>query len=234
MAAAATAVAKEKVVKLDDTDILEMSNQDLYGALVKARRVGQRLDGSVGLASKALLVLAVLAVVALWMRPDPDRLAVDPANRIYPIEAMAAGDPPESKVTLFVKDCMSGVLNGTFTDYDRTINRSIGECFTAAGQDSVTPVIAPFLANMKRDRKNLTSQYVVTPFTKLRLGSSLSNRVWKVQGIVAVGYRGQNVNTQPILYAFEASVVRVPYWSSVQGIRLDQIQFQQRQQQHQV
>lgn len=213
-----------RTVKPAAVDAIDsMSGMDLYGEMIRQRRLNRKLTSGLTIAGIVCAVLAVIAIAALAMRADAFKVAVDPVGRAYPIETMTTDDPPDAKVTLFVRDCINGVLNGTFHDYDETIGKTISECFTTGGEVAVASVIEPFLDQMKANKTNVASQFVVLPLMRGKTGSKFANRKFTVQGEVAVGFRGQNTNSRPLTYAFEASVVRVPYWSSVQGIRLESI-----------
>lgn len=172
-------------------------------------------------------VLAGVIVHSLVMRPDPVRITIDVSGRAIPLNTLPTADPLDRRVLGLVGDCMHGLLNASFLDYQTTVGRTIGDCFTGGGTDAVRKEIDPFLAKMKATRLNLYSEWKTLPFIDTRSGGSPADRVFRVRGQIAVGYRGESTVERPVLYNFEALVVRVPYESSIQGIRVQSVSMTQ-------
>ena len=177
------------------------------------------IAGSIGIAA---------AIIGLTSKPERERIALDAQGRAYPVLMLTKGDPPDARVTRMVGDCVNGLFNHAFHNYQTTVERTIGDCFTGGGSESVRKAIEPFLKKMSEGDVNLASSYIIQPFINRRSvqGSGGNARnVFHVQGVIEIGYRGGKANStsRPVAYAFQSDVVRVSYDSHIEGMRLQNI-----------
>lgn len=195
---------------------------DLHAEVLRLREQNSKLIKGILLSGLAAVIGIVFGVSAYFSKPEPERFAVDPAGRVFPVNSLSAGDPPDSRVTRFAADCINSLLNHAFHNYQNTVERAVSECFTGGGTDSVKQTVMPLLQTMKDKQLNLASQFVILPFINNRV-LEYGRRVYKVQGVITVGYRGKGASIRPIEYAFQTDVVRVPYDSSIEGVRLQNL-----------
>jgi hypothetical protein len=200
---------------------------DLVAALLAERAINKKLSTAIGIMAMGSVLCIFSAIGAFSAKPQPDRIAVGPNHEVFSIQMMANMDPPDSKVTAFVGECMDGLLNGAFHNFQSTVGATIDRCFTGGGAESARHEIDPFLLQMKKDQMNLASLPMIMPFIDSR-PVVLGRGTYKVQGTYAVGFRGTNSSTRPIEYAYEATVVHVPYESNVFGIRIESVTMKQR------
>lgn len=201
---------------------------DLHAECVRLRELNRKLVN--GIATVALAGAAALAfgVFALAVRPERERIALDANGRAVPLVVLTKNDPPDARITRMAGDCINELFNDAFHNYQTTVERAIGECFTGGGSESVRRVMDPFLERVKTEQVNLAGTFVIQPFINSRgvIGSGTGARhVFHVQGVIAIGYRGGKINStiRPVEYAFQTDVVRVSYDSHVEGIRLQNI-----------
>lgn len=206
---------------------------DLFGIDLKKenarlRAQNGKLAQGIAMAAIAGLVGMVAGVVGIAVKPERERIGLDAGLRAVPLVSLTKNDPPDAKVTGMVGDCLNSLFNHAFHNYQTTVERSIGECFTGGGSDSARKMMDPFLERMKKDKVNLSMTYVIQPFINTRSTTSsggLARNVFHIQGVMAIGYRGGQGSTtvRPVEYAFQSDVVRVSYDSHVTGIRLQNI-----------
>lgn len=195
---------------------------DLHAEVLRLREQNSKLTKGMLLSGVAAFIGIVFGISAFAIKPQPERFAVDPAGRVFPVAPLTTDDPPDARVTRFAGDCINGLLNHAFHNYQNTVERAVSECFTGGGTESVKQTIMPLLQTMKDKQLNLATEFVILPFINNRVIEN-NRRVYKVQGVIAVGYRGKGASIRPIQYAFQTDVVRVPYDSSIEGIRLQNL-----------
>lgn len=201
---------------------------DLHTENVRLRALNSKLVGAVALGFIAGTIGLVVGIIGMTNKPERERIALDPSGRVFPVMALTKGDPPDARITRMAGDCMNELFNHAFHNYQTTVERAIGDCFTGGGSDSVRKVMEPFLDKMKKDDVNLASSFVILPFINKRevMGSGSGARnVFHVQGVIDIGYRGGKAGTtsRPVSYAFQTDVVRVSYDSQIEGIRLQNV-----------
>lgn len=199
-----------------------LAGLDLHAELDRVRGLNVKLAGALSLITIGVIAAIVFAVAALTFKPEPDRMAVDPMGRVYPVSLLTTDDPPDSRVTRMVGDCVTDLLNHPFHNYQTGVEKAISGCFTGGGSQSIRVTLDPLLAKMKTEQMNMASNFVILPFINNRRIEG-GRRVYNVQGVVAVGYRGRGASAQPITYAFSTDVVRVAYDSHIEGIRLQNL-----------
>lgn len=214
-------------IDIEDFEDTALVGTDLTIEIRRTRVLNQRLAAAFGFMSLSAVLMFGIAIHSIGFKVDPVRVAVDQTAHVYGIDTTAAGEPADAKITMFVGNCINGVLNASFANYKNTVSRSVGECFTGGGTASVMKEIEPFLQSMKTNRTNLVTQFTVLPFINTRTEPTARTRSYKVQGVVALSYIGEQTSTRPLSYSFEANVVRVPYESSIYGIRLESITMKQ-------
>lgn len=208
----------------------QAADEDLFGLDLVAenrrlRSQNSKLINGMVLAGIGGLVGIVFGITTMMTRPEPVRIALDAGGHAVPVLSLTKNDPPDSDITRRVADCMNGLFNHAFNNYQTTVEKSIGECFTGGGSESVRKMLDPFLQRMAKDSLNLSGTYVIQPFINSRgtmgVGGGMRN-VFHVQGVMEIGYRGgkENGTTKPVQYAFQTDVVRVPYDSHISGTRL--------------
>lgn len=201
---------------------------DLHTEVTRLRALNSKLVGAVSLAIVAGTIGVVTGIIGLTNKPERERVALDANNRFFPVMVLTKGDPPDARITRMAGDCMNELFNHAFHNYQTTVERAIGDCFTGGGSDSVRKVMEPFIEKMKKDDVNLASSFVILPFINSRgvMGSGTNARnVFHVQGVIDIGYRGGKASTtsRPVSYAFQTDVVRVSYDSQIEGIRLQNV-----------
>lgn len=198
---------------------------DLHAECVRLRDLNRKLVNAVVLAAVGGMAALAFGVFAMTVRPERERIALDANGRAVPLVALTKNDPPDARITRMAADCINDLFNHAFHNYQTTVERAIGACFTGGGSESVRRVLDPFLVRVNKDAVNMASTFVIQPFINSRdvLGSGASARnVFHIQGVVAIGYRGAKA-VKPVEYAFQTDVVRVSYDSHVEGIRLQNI-----------
>lgn len=209
------------------------NNADLFGLDLASECVRLRAQNATLVKAIALAVLGgsvavVFGLMTLLVKPERERVAVDAAGRVVPLVSLTKGDPPDARVTRMASDCLNGLFNHAFHNYQTTVERTVGECFTGGGSESVRKLMEPFIARMKSENVNMAANFVIQPFINSRkpigTGAGMRN-VFNIQGIIAIGYRGSKVNTSvaPTKYIFQTDVVRVSYDSHIEGIRLQNV-----------
>jgi hypothetical protein len=201
---------------------------DLHAENTRLRTLNGKLVNVVVIAALAGTIGLVAGIVGMTHKPERERIALDANGRAYPVLALTKGDPPDARITHMAGDCMNQLFNHAFHNYQTTVERAIGECFTGGGSESVRKVMEPFLERMKKDDVNLASSFVIQPFINSRgvMGSgSTARNVFHVQGVIDIGYRGGKANTtsRPVSYAFQTDIVRVSYDSHIEGMRLQNV-----------
>lgn len=201
---------------------------DLHAENTRLRTLNGKLVNGIVIAAVAGTIGLVAGIVGMIHKPERERIALDAGGRAYPVMPLTKGDPPDARITRMAGDCMNQLFNHAFHNYQTTVERAIGECFTGGGSESVRKVMEPFLEKMKKDDVNLASSFVIQPFINARgvMGSGASARnVFHIQGVIDIGYRGGKANTtsRPISYAFQTDVVRVSYDSHIEGMRLQNV-----------
>ncbi|MFJ1470247.1 DotI/IcmL/TraM family protein [Massilia orientalis] len=201
---------------------------DLHAEVTRLRALNGKLAGGIVIAALAGTIGIIAGIVGMTHKPERERIALDAAGRAYPVMPLTKGDPPDARITRMAGDCMNSLFNHAFHNYQTTVERAIGECFTGGGSESVRKVMEPFLEKMKKDDVNLASSFVIQPFINARgvMGSGASARnVFHIQGVIDIGYRGGKANTtsRPVSYAFQTDVVRVSYDSHIEGMRLQNV-----------
>lgn len=201
---------------------------DLHQEVTRLRGLNSKLVGGIALAALAGTIGMVVGIAGMMSKPERERVALDAGSRFYPVLSLTKGDPPDARITGMVDKCINSLFNHAFHNYQSTVERSIGDCFTGGGSESVRKVMEPFLAKMGKDDVNLASSFVIQPFINARsvMGSGAGARnVFHIQGVIDIGYRGAKANStsRPVSYAFQSDVVRVSYDSHIEGIRLQNV-----------
>ena len=201
---------------------------DLPAECARLRTLNAKLTKGVAIAAIAGLVGIVAGAFGLLTRPAPERIALDAGGRAIPLVALTKADPPDARITRMAADCMNGMFNHAFHNYQTTVERTIGDCFTGGGSASIRKVIEPFLVRLKAEQVNMAGTFVIQPFINSRSvmgGGSGARNVFHVQGVIAIGYRGAKATdtTRPVEYAFQTDIVRVSYDSHIEGIRLQNV-----------
>jgi hypothetical protein len=201
---------------------------DLHREVARLRELNTKLAGGAALGIVAGTIGLVVGFMGMTGKPERERVALDPAGRFYPVLSLTKNDPPDAAITRMASNCISGLFNHAFHNYQSTVERTIGECFTGGGSESVRKVLEPHLKKMKDNNANLAGTYVIQPFINARsvagTGAAARN-VFHVQGVIDIGYRGAKANTslRPVSYAFQSDIVRVSYDSHIEGIRLQNV-----------
>jgi hypothetical protein len=201
---------------------------DLAAECSRLRGLNMKLTQGIALVAIAGLIGIGIGITGMLVKPERQRIAIDPAGRVIPVVSLSKNDPPDSRITRMAGDCINSLFNHAFHNFQTTAERAIGECFTGGGSESVRKVMEPFLARMQKDSVNISGTYVIQPFINNRgvMGSGSGARnVFHIQGVIAIGYRGgkENSTVRPVEYAFQTDVVRVSYDSHIEGIRLQNI-----------
>jgi len=201
---------------------------DLHAEVTRLRTLNGKLVGGIVIAALAGTIGLAAGIAGMTHKPERERIALDANGRAYPVLPLTKGDPPDARITRMAGDCMNQLFNHAFHNYQTTVERAIGECFTGGGSESVRKVMEPFLEKMKKDDVNLASSFVIQPFINARgvMGNGTGARnVFHIQGVIDIGYRGGKANTtsRPISYAFQTDVVRVSYDSHIEGMRLQNV-----------
>jgi hypothetical protein len=209
----------------EDADLFGI---DLKGENARLRSQNGKLAQAVAFAAIAGLVGLIVGVVGMTVKPERERIGLDANGRAIPLVSLTKNDPPDAKVTRMAGDCINSLFNHAFHNYQTTVERAIGDCFSGGGSASVRTVMEPFLERMKKEKVNISMTYVIQPFINSRSTTSVggvARNVFTVQGVIAIGYRGGQgtTTTRPVEYAFQSDVVRVSYDSHVEGIRLQNI-----------
>ncbi|MEX5747537.1 hypothetical protein [Massilia sp. X63] len=201
---------------------------DLHKEVTRLRELNTKLVGGAALGFVAGTLGLIVGIMGMTSKPERERVALDPAGRFYPVLSLTKNDPPDARITRMAGDCINGLFNHAFHNFQSTVERSVGECFTGGGTESVRQVLEPFLKKMKDSNANLAGSFVIQPFINARsvagTGASARN-VFHVQGVIDIGYRGGKANTtsRPVSYAFQSDIVRVSYDSHIEGIRLQNV-----------
>ena len=204
---------------------------DLFGIDLKSennrlRAHNAKLSTGIAFAVIAGLIAMGVGIIGMFSKPERDRIGLDANGRAIPLVSLTKNDPPDSKITRMVGDCMNELFNHAFHNYQTTVQRAIGDCFTGGGSDSVRKMMEPFLQRMKKEDVNLAGTFVIQPFINNRGTTSsggMARNVFYVQGVISVGYRGGKGSVKPVDYAFQSDVVRVSYDSHPDGIRLQNV-----------
>ena len=201
---------------------------DLHAEVTRLRTLNGKLVGGIVIAALAGTIGLAAGIAGMTHKPERERIALDANGRAYPVLPLTKGDPPDARITRMAGDCMNSLFNHAFHNYQTTVERAIGECFTGGGSESVRKVMEPFLEKMKKDDVNLASSFVIQPFINARdvMGKGTGARnVFHIQGVIDIGYRGGKANTtsRPVSYAFQTDVVRVSYDSHIEGMRLQNV-----------
>lgn len=198
---------------------------DLQNELQRLREQNASLTASFAKIATASLVAVAIGLVAFFKRPAPDRVAVDPQWRVVQMTTLTENDPPDSRITKFAGECISDALNHAFHNYQTTVERAIGSCFTGGGSESVRQALDPLLKTMRDKKLNMETQFLIQPFINSRDTDKFNRHVFHIQAIIMVGYRstGEGGSTRPLKYALSTDVVRVPYDSQIEGIRLQNL-----------
>jgi hypothetical protein len=201
---------------------------DLHAEVTRLRTLNGKLVGGIVIAALAGTIGLAAGIAGMTHKPERERIALDANGRAYPVLPLTKGDPPDARITRMAGDCMNQLFNHAFHNYQTTVERAIGECFTGGGSESVRKVMEPFLEKMKKDDVNLASSFVIQPFINARgvMGNGTGARnVFHIQGVIDIGYRGGKANTtsRPVSYAFQTDVVRVSYDSHIEGMRLQNV-----------
>jgi hypothetical protein len=186
---------------------------DLHAEVTRLRTLNGKLVGGIVIAALAGTIGLAAGIAGMTHKP---------------VLPLTKGDPPDARITRMAGDCMNQLFNHAFHNYQTTVERAIGECFTGGGSESVRKVMEPFLEKMKKDDVNLASSFVIQPFINARgvMGNGTGARnVFHIQGVIDIGYRGGKANTtsRPVSYAFQTDVVRVSYDSHIEGMRLQNV-----------
>lgn len=195
---------------------------DLNAEVTRLRSLNRRLTHALYCAAITVPVTLVFALGALFVRPTPERFAVDPSGRFAPIVALNKDDPPDARVISRMGDCITDLYNHSFTNYRTTVSKAKVECLTGGGADSFQEALNPLLEVMQRSKVNMVATLRVSPNIASR---SFINgaRSFKVQAMVDLGYVGQSGTQQPVSYALEMTMVRVPWESHLTGLRVRDI-----------
>jgi len=209
-------------------EAVDLFGIDLHAEVTRLRTLNSKLVGGIVIAAIAGTIGLVAGIVGMTHKPERERIALDAGGRAYPVLPLTKGDPPDARITRMAGDCMNSLFNHAFHNYQTTVERAIGECFTGGGSESVRKVMEPFLEKMKKDDVNLASSFVIQPFINTRsvMGNGTGARnVFHIQGVIDIGYRGGKANTtsRPVSYAFQTDVVRVSYDSHIEGMRLQNV-----------
>lgn len=204
---------------------LSLLGIDLVEDNIRLREINAKLAKGIVFSSIAAVVGVAIGLIGFIIKPEPERIAVDPAGRAVPVLTLTKNDPPDSRITKLAGECVSDLLNHAFHNYQTTVERAIGGCFTGQGSVSVRQAIDPLLERMKKERMNMAAQYVIMPFINSRSVDGFGRRVFHVQAVISVGYRGTALagSIKPIEYALSADVVRVPYDSHIEGVRMQNL-----------
>lgn len=207
-----------------------LTDVDLVAENVRLRSLNSQLTIGIALAALAAVVGVVVGAIGFFSKPDPERIAIDPAGRVVPLTVLTKNDPPDARITKFAGECVTDLLNHAFHNYQTTTERAISNCFTGGGSESVRAAIYPLLARMKKERMNMAGQFVIMPFINSRSLDRFGRRVFNVQAVIVIGYRGTAASgsIRPIEYSLSTDVVRVPYDSHIEGVRLQNLILQTR------
>lgn len=208
----------------EQTQAPDLFGIDLHTEVTRLRDLNTKLVKGIALAVLAGTIGIVGGVVGMTSKPERERVALDANGRAYPLLPLTKGDPPDARITRMAGDCLNGLFNHAFHNYQTTVERAIGDCFTGGGSESVRKVMEPFLARMKKDDINMASSFVIQPFINSRSVMGARN-VFQVQGVIEIGYRGGKANTtsRPVIYGFQTDVIRVSYDSHIEGMRLQNV-----------
>lgn len=201
---------------------------NLTAECTRLRKLNAKLVNGVALAVVAGTIGIAFGIFAMAVKPERERIGLDASGRAIPLVSLTKNDPPDARITRMVSDCVNSLFNHAFHNYQTTVERTIGECFTGGGSDSVRKMLDPFLARMEKDKVNMAGTFTIQPFINTRrvIGTGANARnAFNIQGVIAIGYRGgkENTTTRPEEYAFSSDVVRVSYDSHIEGIRLQNI-----------
>lgn len=199
---------------------------DLHDEVKRLRGQNSTLVKSIFWTSVAGVVALIIGLSAYFKKPEPDRVAVGPNMSVVQMQPLTSGDPPDARVTRFVSDCITDLLNQPFNNFQRTVERAIGDCFTGGGSASIRETIYPLLDTAKDKKMNITATWSIQPFiNSRRIEGNLKTgyRVFNIQAVLSVGYRGQTNSSKPVDYALEVNVARVPFDSNVEGLRLQNL-----------
>lgn len=197
---------------------------DLQAECERLRDINRRLATAIGIATIGGITGLVFGVSSMTLAPERERIALDASGRAVPLVVLTKDDPPDARITRMSGDCVNQLFNHAFHNFQSTVERAIGDCFTGGGSESVRQVLDPFLQRVQKEQVNIASSFVIQPFINRRSVQNGRN-VFHIQGVVSIGYRGGKVNTtiRPVEYAFQSDVVRVSYDSHIEGIRLQNI-----------
>lgn len=163
-----------------------------------------------------------VALFSLFVRPSPEKFAVDPAGRFAPIVEISKGDPPDAKVIARVADCVTDLYNHSFTHFRTTVARAKVDCMTGGGADSFQEALNPLLETLRQQKVNMVATFRVSPNISARTIID-GKRAYIVQAAVDLGYVGQSGVQQPLLYSVQMTVMRVPWDSHISGLRVRDI-----------
>jgi hypothetical protein len=200
---------------------------DLVRELKRVNALNSKLVNGIVIAAAAGVIGIVFGLISALSRPEPVRLATDAQGRAYPVASLTANDPPDAKVTKVAGECIYYLLNHSFHNFQNTFEKAVGECVTGGGTVGIRKAADPLLARMRADKLNMSSQFVIFPFINSR-SDVKGRRVYHVQGVVSVGYRGTDRSVPPIEYVFSSDVTRVPYDSHIEGLRMENLVLQVR------
>lgn len=197
---------------------------DLQAECERLRDLNRKLATGIGMAAIGGVIAVLFGMSAMTMAPERERIALDASGRAIPLVVLTKNDPPDARITRMAGDCVNMLFNHAFHNYQTTVERAIGDCFTGGGSESVRKVLNPFLDRVKNEQVNIASSFVIQPFINRRSVQGGRN-VFQIQGVVSIGYRGSKINStiKPVEYAFESDVIRVPYDSHIEGIRLQNV-----------
>jgi len=212
----------------EETQAPDLFGIDLHAEVTRLRGLNTKLVAAIVPAVVAGTIGIVGGLMMMNSKPERERVSLDANGRAYPLLPLTKGDPPDARITRMAGDCLNGLFNHAFHNYQTTVERAIGDCFTGGGSESVRKVMEPFLERMKKDDINMAATYVIQPFINQRsvMGNGTGARnVFKIQGVIEIGYRGgkANTTTRPVAYAFQTDVVRVSYDSHIEGMRLQNV-----------
>ena len=208
-------------MKPDDAQLLS-PGLDLKADNDRLREQNTKLINSLAKVSLGTVLCVAVGLFGLLREPERERLAVDPAGRVYPVTMLTKNDPPDARVTAMVDRCISDLLNHAFHNFQTTVERAVGGCVTGGGSLSVRRALDPLLERMKKEQMNLAGSFVIQPFIHKR-GVENNSRTYEVQATIQVGYRGTSSSIRPVEYALSANVIRVPFESHPEGLRIQNL-----------
>lgn len=195
---------------------------DPIGENEKLRDLNRKLSGAIVFVAAASIIAIVFGVWSLRSKPEPVRIGVDESGRTFKMVPLTNEGVPQIRVTRMASDCVFQLLNHAWTSSQESVERAIGGCMTADGEESVRLALEPHLARIMKNQSNLVATYTIQPFLNKRevINSKL---VYHYQAAVQLADRGGKGTGNPIEYVVQADLVRVSFDSHPEGVRLQNL-----------